>query len=84
MRIKTKQTIVHDLAFIDGAQIFDKNNKEALDKHIPIIPLTTSESILTSPFRASLIINLLDILEWKHFSIITSRNEDSLYIVSIV
>lgn len=74
--------IIRDLAFIDGAQIFHKKLKEAADKHIPIIPLTSSESILTAPFRASLIVNLLDILEWKHFAIITSNNEDSLYIVS--
>lgn len=73
---------IHDLAFLDAAHLFDKHANNALLEEIPIISLSSKESILTTSFKADLIVNLLDTLKWKHFAIITTRHEDSLYIVS--
>lgn len=74
---------IHDLAFLDAAHLFDKHANNALLEQIPIISLSSKESILTTSFKANLIVNLLDTLNWKHFAIITTRHEDSLYIVSV-
>ncbi|KAH9389590.1 hypothetical protein TYRP_007134 [Tyrophagus putrescentiae] len=75
---------IHDLAFLDAAHLFDKHANNALLEQIPIISLSSKESILTTSFKANLIVNLLDTLNWKHFAIITTRHEDSLYIVKIL
>ena len=72
---------INDLAFFDAAHHFERYSNNTLLEQIPIITLSSKESILTTSFKANLVVNLLDTLDWKHFAIITTKHEDSLYIV---
>lgn len=75
--------MIKDLTILDGAQVFQKHGRSGLLEQVPIISLSSTESILSAPFKANLILSLLNTLKWQHFSVITSKDEDSLYIVII-
>lgn len=77
----SKQTI-DDIAVLDGVHFFNEHSNNQILQQIPIISLSSTNSILTEAFKANLIVNLLDVLDWRHFGIITTKHEDSLYIVS--